>query len=367
MIGGLNLAGDGTMYIDNNDQAAGSHQLLRCVNMGAPADAQLFVGLKGTTSAASDFGNTANLPPASTTIIYNATAYPYNLIYQIIGSTANGTTVNGYPFQVKKFTDTMVAKPVISAPAADAQVPSTFAITWGAIGAGGQTVTYSIDVATDAAFANKVVAGQTTTATTYYVTPVNTPQIIQGLTYWVRVAATAPYPTPNSAAVKFAVQLGQTGNTDLAKDMSPLPGATDVPVNATFQWSAVTGASSYHIQVADNPGFTDPLADATTADTFFTLSSALKAGTVYYWRVQAISGQVASAYVSRVFTTAAPVAPTTATTTQPPQTVQPTIIVTIPPTTPAPVQTPGYVWAIIAIGAVLVIAVIVLIARTRRV
>ncbi|MDD5702920.1 MAG: hypothetical protein PHU23_12825, partial [Dehalococcoidales bacterium] len=45
--------------------------------------------------------------------------------------------------------------------------------------------------------------------------------------------------------------------------------------------------------------------------------------------------------------------------------------VTVPPATvivnPAPPTTPAYIWVIIAIGAVLVIAVIVLIARTRRV
>jgi hypothetical protein len=40
--------------------------------------------------------------------------------------------------------------------------------------------------------------------------------------------------------------------------------------------------------------------------------------------------------------------------------------IVIPPTAPAPEATPAYIWAIIAIGAVLVIVVIVLIVRTRR-
>jgi len=210
-----------------------------------------------------------------------------------------------------------------------------------------------------------MVVDTTTTAASYFVAPAV--GLVQGFTYYIRVHADTPYPTPNSTTTKVLVKLGQTGNTDLSVNMSPAPGAVDVPVNATFQWSAVVGASEYHIQVADNASFTSPIADATTKDTFFTLSSPLAAGTVYYWRVQAISGQVASDYVSRVFTTAAPVVPPTATTTQPPQTIQPTFTITIPPTTPAPVSTPAYIWAIIAIGAVLVIAVIVLIARTRRV
>jgi hypothetical protein len=41
--------------------------------------------------------------------------------------------------------------------------------------------------------------------------------------------------------------------------------------------------------------------------------------------------------------------------------------VTVPPAAPAPIETPAYIWVIIAIGAVLVIAVIVLVVRTRRV
>jgi len=39
----------------------------------------------------------------------------------------------------------------------------------------------------------------------------------------------------------------------------------------------------------------------------------------------------------------------------------------VTPPTPAPAVTPAIVWAIIAIGAILVIAVIVLIVKTRRV
>ena len=239
-IGWLNLAGDGTMYIINTDSAL-EYQILRCVNLGAPADLQNFVGIKGTTGAAADFGNANPLAPASQSIVYNATGYAYNVIYQIIGSTS--TTVNGYAAQIKKYTDVMVAKPVLSAPTADAQMPVAFAITWAGVQSGGQQVTYRVEVATDAGFAGKVIDA-TTTATTYFVNG----GLIQGVTYWVRITGTLPYPTPPSAAVKFVVKLGQTGNTDLTgpngNAISPMAGAEGVPVIPTFQWAAVVGASS---------------------------------------------------------------------------------------------------------------------------
>ena len=62
-------------------------------------------------------------------------------------------------------------------------------------------------------------------------------------------------------------------------------------------------AISYHIQIADNPLFTSPIDNATTQDTFFTMTNNLKPATRYYWRVQAIFGDSAGFYVTNMFTT----------------------------------------------------------------
>ena len=366
-IGSLNLAGDGTMYITNSDLTATSYQILRSVNFTAPEAFVKFVGLSGTTSAASDFDNTVALFGPDLKVNYNDTG-KFNVLYQVINGTVS-TAANGYSAAIKKFTDTMIAKPVVTAPKADDQLGTSFTVTWNAIPAGSNSVTYKVDISTDSGF-NAIAYSTTTNATSAFIAP--TVGLVQGTKYYLRVSATAPYPTPNSATVPFVIKLGVTGNTSLSgptgQSISPGPGADNVPANATFQWAAVTGATKYHIQISDNPGFTSPIADAETTDTFFTVSSALKPGTVYYWRIQAISGSIASDYVSNVFTTATtgPAGTSTgpATTVQ---TVQPTIIVTVNPAEPAPTSTPAYVWVIIVIGAILVIAVIVLIARTRRV
>jgi hypothetical protein len=75
--------------------------------------------------------------------------------------------------------------------------------------------------------------------------------------------------------------------------------------------------------------------------------------TTYYWKVRAIAKTTDSEWAQGVFTTmSAPPTPPT-----PPP----------PPPEPEPPTTPMYIWVIIGVGAALVIAVIILIVRTRRV
>jgi hypothetical protein len=184
--------------------------------------------------------------------------------------------------------------------------------------------------------------------------------------------------------------------------LSPVPGATGVPTNTGFSWTPVTGAS-YHFDISTSPTFATLLQPTVTITSNVYGGVALAANTTYFWRVQSMSGTPAqmSAYVVGTFTTAAPV--TAITTTAPNITIQapPPAIVNVPATTvnvapsPAPSVTinppvvnvaapaapvvnltvpdptqpiPTYIlWTIVLIGAVLGIALIVLIIRTRRV
>ena len=147
-----------------------------------------------------------------------------------------------------------------------------------------------------------------------------------------------------------------------AGNVAPIPGATDIPLKPSFQWNAADWATAYEFVLADNPDFASPIVSKTGASalatTAFALDTDLDYSTSYYWKVRATSATSQSVWGVGVFTTLAkPVAPT------PP--------VEITPAPPAPVlptpTTPVYVWAIIGIGALLVIALIVLIVRTRRV
>jgi hypothetical protein len=145
---------------------------------------------------------------------------------------------------------------------------------------------------------------------------------------------------------------------DTPENKVPLMGAQGYTLYPSFVWGAVTGADSYELEISSNPDFSGAVVVATDL-TQYTQTTALQADTNYYWRVRAISdvGGVSAWCVSNFHTAAAQAPP---------------VEVNVPPaqnitlTVPQP-ETPGYIWAIIAVGAILTIAVIVLIVRTRRV
>ena len=144
----------------------------------------------------------------------------------------------------------------------------------------------------------------------------------------------------------------------------PLPGADEVIIKPTFNWLAVAGADLYEIEIASDAGFTSLVTSATSLINAWAADVELDYSTVYYWRVRGISssGAPAGDWVISVFSTMdkAEAAPAPVTVTEVPA---PDVTVTVPVTE----ITPAWIWAIIAIGAVLCIAVIVLIVRTRRV
>ena len=205
-----------------------------------------------------------------------------------------------------------------------------------------------------------------------------------GMTIYLRVQATGTVFGPWSDVITFETQL-TAGAINAPAINSPVvggtgPGGYDASINPTFTWGVIGGATNYEFQLAMDASFDSPIVDMSGADALGNVlvykldTMTLDYGTTYYWRVRAISATSETAWSAAVgFTTMAePVE------TEPPVTVTdaPDVIITIPPADPAPTitleptpieETPaGYIWAIIIIGAVLVIAVIVLIVRTRR-
>jgi len=72
--------------------------------------------------------------------------------------------------------------------------------------------------------------------------------------------------------------------------VSPPNGATGVSTTPTLDWSDVTGATSYDVQVCRDSGCTD-VAQSQTGLTAsqWTVSPALNNGTTYYWRARAVN------------------------------------------------------------------------------
>ncbi len=160
--------------------------------------------------------------------------------------------------------------------------------------------------------------------------------------------------------------------------------ATDVSLTPTFIWETVAGATAYELQVATYPNFAGLVIDKTLDSgallevPFFASDVDLDYSTTYYWRVRAVSVQDwvseyidQGAWVTRVFTTIAEpeavvyTCPQCGLTFDAEAALETHVTEAHPPAAPA--VTPGYIWVIIAVGAVLALAVIILIVRTRRV
>jgi len=196
-----------------------------------------------------------------------------------------------------------------------------------------------------------------------------------GTTYYWQVRVTSPQNSYFCPMQSFVVGALQAVVPTLN---SPINGASIAAgQTAAFSWTPITGATSYSVQVSTDPAFATTLYTTTTASAGAAVPSTVKltAGTTYYWRVKALAPTEGDWSTVANFTVAAPV------TTQPPITippqVTPTITVVLPSSTSTVITVPGptnvtnqvnpsYIWAVIIIGAVLVIAVIVLIVRTRR-
>jgi hypothetical protein len=68
--------------------------------------------------------------------------------------------------------------------------------------------------------------------------------------------------------------------------LAPADG-TEFSGPARFQWTSSEGARNYHLQVADEPSFGDPLYELTVASTAHTALEQFPGATTLYWRVQA--------------------------------------------------------------------------------
>jgi len=202
---------------------------------------------------------------------------------------------------------------------------------------------------------------------------------VPGETYYWRVrtnaaAATGPIESPWSEMRSFTIEPAQAL---VAQISSPVNGGQNVGLTPAFSWSPVAGATEYEFQLAAGPSeasFASAVSSETLAGTGYRPVVILDEGTTYFWRIRAVTPVLGGWSAVANFTTM-----TTPEAAAPPVVIEtmPAPIINIPaappatefviPPTPAPdVIGPGYIWAIIVIGAILVIVVIVLIVRTRR-
>jgi photosystem II stability/assembly factor-like uncharacterized protein len=133
-------------------------------------------------------------------------------------------------------------------------------------------------------------------------------------TYYWRVRAIEPNLSPWSEKWSFCTPMGTEAPAPRLE--SPPAGATGVPIEPIFQWSAIDGADSYELMVStiatfDNPTIlkTDEYALPATA---WQCNMSLNYDTTYYWKVRAVSADSCSAWsaVSAFSTESEPSPPT---------------------------------------------------------
>ena len=105
--------------------------------------------------------------------------------------------------------------------------------------------------------------------------------------------------------------------------LTPADGSTGEPPNPTLTWTAVSGASSYFIEIDDDPGFGSLNYTSSTASTSHTVLTALNPLTTYYWRITAQNLCGSSAASAAFSFTTANIACTTVFSTDVPQTIPP--------------------------------------------
>jgi hypothetical protein len=176
--------------------------------------------------------------------------------------------------------------------------------------------------------------------------------------YW-RVRVLNPLWSQWSDTCSFITVLGP--GAERPSLLSPTSGTTGMcaqnvnPDGTVFQWSGLVDATNYEFQVATDAEFTAVVSgldktglSALGDQTSYTSTVSLSEGSDYFWRVRALilddEGNVV---------TESPWSDTGCFTTST------EVVEEVPPT-------PWWVWLVIAIGAVLAVAVIVLIMRTRK-
>jgi hypothetical protein len=343
----LKAAADGTLYA--TDVAAATPTtggMLRCLNPTSPAPTVERVSA-GTLAANVGDNLTTGATLADLEVVAGS-----NLVVAMSTAAAPIAPIHTY-------IDTLTVAPVLSL---DATTTGTAVFSWAALPGG---TSYAIQLNTREDFRGtfagtwSYLVGETTG---------NVTGLAAGATYYARLrvanaANTAGYPvySPYSVVVKVQMRMATPGAVTI---VGPAPSATNVPINTSLSWGAVAGAASYTVDIADNPNFDDAISGETPVNAFKTPEN-LAYSTTYYWRVTANSatGAPVSTPLVNSFTTEAEPEEPGDITVQPSPPPDVTIEYTPPVEEP---DTPGYIWAIVGIGAVLVVVVLVLIWMTRR-
>jgi hypothetical protein len=176
--------------------------------------------------------------------------------------------------------------PVLATPTnGSSNVPISTNLTWN-ISSG--ATSYRLQLTTDSLFSNLIVNDSTLSGTIKSVGP-----LANSTSYFWRVNAKNSGGTSAYSAVWRFTTIIAAPSIPILSD--PANNATIYSTSANLTWNASAGATSYHVQVSTNSGFTTTVLDDSTLTTT-TRNFPYTNYMVYYWRVNAKNAGGTSAY-----------------------------------------------------------------------
>ncbi len=163
-----------------------------------------------------------------------------------------------------------------------------------------RAASYTLQVSTSSSFASYIINQSGLTDTTF-----TGASLGSGTRYYWRVRAIASDGGSSVSAVWSFTTLVVI--PPIPSLTAPSDGAVNIPVSTTVTWSAVAGATSYELEVADSSAFSPTAVSKAGITTTSYALSALLNSTVYYVRVRATNTAGNSDWSTvRSFTTIAP-------------------------------------------------------------
>ncbi len=202
------------------------------------------------------------------------------------------------------YTDSLAVPVTLTLPVGEAQGISTrnVSLDWEAL-PGATSYKWQLDYDTD--FSAVPTGFENTTSAS----SARLPALESAIRYYWRVRAIQPVLSPWSAKWSFTTSLGS--EIVALKLLSPEAGAGGVQLKPVFQWSAIAGAHSYELLVANDVSFASPIIVKTGAyalpATAWQCDVNLNCDTTYYWKVRATGSDTRSAWSAvGAFTTEPP-------------------------------------------------------------
>jgi hypothetical protein len=185
---------------------------------------------------------------------------------------ANSTDGSGNYSEWRTF-KTVITKPVISSPANSLKGAATSGnVTWGAVDGADS---YKLQIATEIGFTNIVFSAAN-------ISGISAP--FSGLNYftnyYVRVSAVYVGGETVSDIVTFKTNVGAPTNT------SPASNASGIALNGNVQWTSVTGAENYDVEISNGSNTVVSSGNVAAPATSYAFTG-LSNNTQYFWHVRA--------------------------------------------------------------------------------